>query len=140
MQGPRVCGSVDGFTALFDAAPDPDTVPDTVFVDFVDSRVAHQSARQAIEAAAGRDEAEGKTLRLRPLSRDCHRLLTRAGPLVADRDDDPDRQITVDYGVRTGIIGGHWLAAGMGALPPSRAARLPQGYFRQEEGPIRPDV
>ena len=44
---------------------------------------------------------------LRHLSRDCHRLLTKAGHLMVDSDDDPDYEIAVDYGVRTGILGGH---------------------------------
>jgi len=47
-------------------------------------------------------------LRLRHLSRDCHRLLTKAGQLMVDSDDDPDYQIAVDYGVQTGRLGaGH---------------------------------
>ena len=40
-------------------------------------------------------------------TRDCHKLLTKAGNLMIDSDDDPDYQVAVDYSVRTGILGGH---------------------------------
>ncbi|MDH5798839.1 MAG: STAS domain-containing protein, partial [Paracoccaceae bacterium] len=81
--------------------------PDTVTVDFADSRVVDQSALQAIEAVATKYEEAGKQMQLRHLSRDCHRLLSKAGHLMVDSDDDPDYEIAVDYSVRTGIIGGH---------------------------------
>ena len=103
IQGPLFFGSSDGFVELFDVANDPDSV----IVDFANSRVADQSALQAIEAMAAKYEAAGKKLTLRHLSRDCHQLLTRAGHLMIDSDDDPDYQIAADYSVRTGILGGH---------------------------------
>jgi SulP family sulfate permease len=78
-----------------------------VIVDFADSRVADQSALQAVEAVAAKYEAAGKVIQLRHLTRDCHELLTKAGHLVVDSDDDPDYQVAVDYSVRTGILGGH---------------------------------
>jgi len=96
-------GSSDGFAELFEVETDPDTV----IVDFKDSRVVDQSALQAIEAIAGKYEAVGKRIQLRHLSRDCHQLLTTAGHLMVDSDDDPDYEIAVDYSVRTGILGGH---------------------------------
>jgi SulP family sulfate permease len=102
IHGPLFFGSVTGFTDLFEPADDPDSV----IVDFADSRVADQSALTAIEAIAGKYQAIGKTLQLRHLSRDCHRLLSRAGQLMIDSDDDPDYQIAADYSVRTGILGG----------------------------------
>ena len=53
-------------------------------------------------------ETEGKTLQLRHLSHDCHRLLNRAGQLIVDADDDPDYALAVDYSIKTGSIGaGH---------------------------------
>ena len=78
-----------------------------MIVDFAESRVVDQSALQAIEAVASKYEASGKRIVLQHLSRDCHRLLTRAGHLVVDSDDDPDYGLAVNYGVRTGILGGH---------------------------------
>ena len=103
VQGPLFFGSADGFTELFH----PNSDPSRVIVDFADSRVVDQSALQAIEAIAAKYEALGKSIQLRHLSRDCHQLLTKAGHLMVDSDDDPDYQIAVDYSVRTGIIGGH---------------------------------
>ena len=78
-----------------------------MIVDFADSRVADQSALQAIETVAARYEGAGKRIELRHLTRDCHRLLRRAGHLVVDSDDDPDYGVAANYGVRTGILGGH---------------------------------
>ncbi len=103
VQGPLFFGSSDGFLELFDVAGDPAEV----IVDFADSRVVDQSALQAIEAIAGKYEAQGKRLQLRHLSRDCHRLLNKAGHLMIDSDDDPDYALAVNYQVRTGILGGH---------------------------------
>jgi len=103
INGPLFFGSSDGFAELFEVETDPDTV----IVDFKDSRVVDQSALQAIEAIAGKYEAVGKRIQLRHLSRDCHQLLTTAGHLMVDSDDDPDYEIAVDYSVRTGILGGH---------------------------------
>ncbi|MGH1414991.1 MAG: SulP family inorganic anion transporter [Pelagimonas sp.] len=103
IHGPLFFGSADGFTELFDVAVDPEVV----IIDFAGSRVADQSALQAIEAVAGRYEMAGKKIQLRHLSRDCHQLLTKAGHLMVDSDDDPDYRIAADYGVKTGILGGH---------------------------------
>ncbi len=103
VQGPLFFGSADGFMEIFDVESDPDVV----IVDFAASRVADQSALQAIEAVAQKYEAAGKAIQLRHLSRDCHQLLSKAGHLMIDSDDDPDYELAVDYSVRTGIIGGH---------------------------------
>lgn len=102
IEGPLFFGSTDGFAELFH----PETDPDVVIVDFMRSRVVDQSALQAIEDLAARYQAVGKTLRLRHLSRDCHKLLNRAGQLIVDSDDDPDYAIATDYSVRTGAFGG----------------------------------
>ncbi|MAM26072.1 MAG: sodium-independent anion transporter [Rhodobacteraceae bacterium] len=103
IQGPLFFGSSDGFAELFDVQNDPAEV----IVDFADSRVVDQSALQAIEAMAAKYEEAGKRLQLRHLSRDCHRLLTKAGHLMVDSDDDPEYELAVNYQVRTGILGAH---------------------------------
>ncbi len=104
IQGPLFFGSAAGFDEIFDVAGDPDTV----IVDFADSRVVDQSALQAIESMATKYEAAGKRLMLRHLSHDCHKLLTKAGHLMVDSDDDPDYEVAVDYDVKTGVLGsGH---------------------------------
>ena len=102
IEGPLFFGSTEGFAELFM----PESDPNTVIVDFMDSRVADQSALQAIEDMASRYQALGKTLQLRHLSRDCHKLLNRAGQLMVDSNDDPDYGIAVEYSVQTGILGG----------------------------------
>jgi SulP family sulfate permease len=102
IEGPLFFGSTHGFTEIFD----PDGDPDLVVVDFLNSRVVDQSALQAIEDLASRYEKLGKTLQLRHLSHDCHRLLNRAGQLIVDADDDPDYEIVVDYSIKTGMMGG----------------------------------
>ncbi|MCK0169666.1 SulP family inorganic anion transporter [Aliiroseovarius sp. S1123] len=103
VEGPLFFGSADGFIELFDVKNDPDLV----VIEFARSRVVDQSALQAIEAVALKYEALGKKVQLRHLSRDCHDLLTKAGHLVVDSDDDPDYEVAVDYSVKTGILGGH---------------------------------
>jgi SulP family sulfate permease len=102
IEGPLFFGSADGFGELFEIESDPAHV----IVDFARSRVVDQSALQAIEAVAGKYEAAGKQLVLRHLSRDCHELLSRAGNLIVDSDDDPEYEVAVDYSVRTGVFGG----------------------------------
>ncbi|WP_298563951.1 SulP family inorganic anion transporter [uncultured Aliiroseovarius sp.] len=103
VEGPLFFGSADGFIELFDVKNDPDLV----VIEFARSRVVDQSALQAIEAVALKYEALGKKVQLRHLSRDCHDLLTKAGHLVVDSDDDPDYEVAADYSVKTGILGGH---------------------------------
>ena len=103
VQGPLFFGSASGFIEMFEVENDPSQV----IVDFADSRVVDQSALQAIEALASKYKGFGKQVQLRHLTRDCHRLLTNAGHLMIDSDDDPDYEIATDYNVRTGILGGH---------------------------------
>ncbi|MEO0865430.1 MAG: SulP family inorganic anion transporter, partial [Pseudomonadota bacterium] len=103
VQGPLFFGSATGFVEMFQVEGDPREV----IIDFADSRVVDQSALQAIEAVALKYEDMGKRVQLRHLTRDCHKLLTKAGHLMVDSDDDPDYAVAVNYGVRTGILGGH---------------------------------
>ena len=104
IEGPLFFGSIEGFNELFDIKADPDTV----IVDFADSRVVDQSALQAIEALAAKYTQACKAIRLRHLTRDCHTLLNRAGQLMIDSDDDPEYQIATDYSVKLGRLGsGH---------------------------------
>ena len=102
IEGPLFFGSIEGFNDLFDIKNDPDTV----IVDFANSRVVDQSALQAIETLAAKYTQAGKAISLRHLTRDCHKLLNRAGQLIVDSDDDPEYQIATDYRVITGAFGG----------------------------------
>ncbi|MHA6289524.1 SulP family inorganic anion transporter [Maricaulis sp. CAU 1757] len=102
LEGPLFFGSATGFSELFDVENDPDRI----VVDFADSRVVDQSALQAIEDLAAKYETAGKRVELKHLSRDCHRLLSKAGQLMVDSDDDPEYGLAVNYGVRLGRMGG----------------------------------
>ena len=102
LEGPLFFGSVDVFSSLFTIKNDPNIV----IVDFKNSRVVDQSALQAIEVLAAKYTQSGKEVRLRHLTRDCHKLLKRAGQLMIDSDDDPEYGVAVDYKVRLGRLGG----------------------------------
>ena len=60
IQGPLFFGSSDGFVELFDVEGDPESV----IVDFANSRVADQSALQAIEAVAARRQSGDQSPRV----------------------------------------------------------------------------
>ena len=102
IEGPLFFGSAASFAELFDPKGDPETI----VVDFADSRVADQTALSAIEGLSAAYKDEGKSIRLRHLSPDCYRLLARTGLLYEESDDDPDYQIATDYSVRTGLFEG----------------------------------
>jgi SulP family sulfate permease len=102
LDGPLFFGSAEGFGELFDVKGDPSLV----YVDFADSRVADQSALNAIETLAERYASEGKELHLRHLSRDCQRLLKQTGMIIDEAEDDPDYMIATDYSVNRGLFGG----------------------------------
>ena len=102
IEGPLFFGSTAGFGELFSIENDPDIV----IIDFMRSRVVDQSALQAIEDLAAKYKAAGKELKLRHLTRDCHRLLNKAGQLIVATEDDPTYGIAVDYSVKTGVFGG----------------------------------
>ena len=61
--------------------------------------------KRQIEDIAEKYSNLGKQLKLRHLTKDCHRLLRKTGQLIVDSDDDPDYGIAVDYEVKLGIFG-----------------------------------
>ena len=101
IEGPLFFSSTNSFLEIFKPLEDPEVV----IIDFTRSKVIDQSALKAIEDIADKYNSIGKKVKLRHLTRDCHKLLSKAGPLVADSDDDPDYGIAVDYDVRLGIFG-----------------------------------
>jgi len=101
IEGPLFFSSTNSFLELFKPTEDPEVI----IIDFAKSRVIDQSALKAIEDIADRYNSVGKKIKLRHLTRDCHKLLSRAGQLVVDSDDDPDYAIAVDYDVKLGIFG-----------------------------------
>ena len=104
LNGPLFFGSAAGFGELFDPRSDPKLV----IVDFAESRVADQSALNAIEELVNKYREQDKDVELRHLSRDCRRLLSQTGMIVVKSDDDPDYQVAANYAVNTGLFaGGH---------------------------------
>ena len=101
IEGPLFFSSTDSFLELFK----PEQDPDVIIIDFAGSKVIDQSALKAIEDIADKYNSFGKKVKLRHLTKDCHRLLSKAGQLVVDSDDDPDYGIAVDYDVKLGIFG-----------------------------------
>ena len=104
IKGPLFFGSIESFRDLF--AIDDD--PETVIIDFASSRIVDQSALQAIDDIASKYSAVGKTVMLRHISPDCHKLLAKSGQLIINSDDDPDYQVAADYNIKSGVFGsGH---------------------------------
>jgi len=101
IEGPLFFSSTNSFLEIFKPSKDPDII----IIDFTRSRIIDQSALKAIEDIADKYNDIGKKVKLRHLTRDCHKLLRKAGQLVVDSDDDPDYGIAVDYDVKLGIFG-----------------------------------
>ena len=78
LRGPIFFGSVSNFKELFDI----DNDPEHVIIEFKRSRVSDHSAIEAIDKLAEKYKSRGKTLHLRHLSQDCHKLLKKAGDMV----------------------------------------------------------
>ena len=100
IEGPLFFSSTNSFLELFKPSMDPELV----IIDFANSKVIDQSALKAIEDIAERYSNLGKKVKLRHLSKDCHRLLSRTGQLIVDSDDDPDYGLAVDYDIKLGIF------------------------------------
>jgi SulP family sulfate permease len=101
IEGPLFFSSTNSFLEIFKPSEDPEVI----IIDFAKSKVIDQSALKAIEDIADKYHGIGKKIKLRHLTRDCHKLLRKAGQLVVDSDDDPDYGIAVDYDVKLGIFG-----------------------------------
>ena len=101
IEGPLFFSSTNSFLEIFKPQEDPEVI----IIDFARSKVIDQSALKAIEDIADKYNSIGKKVKLRHLTRDCHKLLSKAGQLVIDSDDDPDYGVAVDYDVRLGIFG-----------------------------------
>lgn len=78
LHGPLFFGSIANFKALFDV----DSDPSDVVIDFALSRVADQSAIEAIQSISNQYKAQNKMLHLRHLSEECRLLLGKNAALV----------------------------------------------------------
>jgi SulP family sulfate permease len=84
--GPLFFGSVSTFMEKFDIANDPESV----IIDFSESRVADMSAIDALNSITNKYAKAGKNVQLRHLSEDCRKLLDNAEKLIkVNIDEDP---------------------------------------------------
>ncbi|MGB1104508.1 MAG: SulP family inorganic anion transporter [Crocinitomicaceae bacterium] len=87
--GPLFFGSVQVFNSKFSFADDPEKVE----IDFIESKVTDHSGIEAVKNLVERYEKAGKSVKLKHLSPECVRLLTKANPHldeIIERDiDDP---------------------------------------------------
>ncbi|KAB1067837.1 SulP family inorganic anion transporter [Tamlana haliotis] len=94
--GPLFFGSITAFNEKFDIKNDPDTVE----IDFVESRISDHSAMEAIFNLVNKYEAAGKQIRLKHLSEDCKLLLYKSNPkfreVVVEAIDDPRYHLAED--------------------------------------------
>lgn len=91
--GPLFFGSVAAFNEKFDVLGDPDTV----IIDFKESKVTDMSAIDALNKLTQRYAQVGKTLHLRHLSEDCRILLRNASAVIdVNVDEDPTYHVAVD--------------------------------------------
>ncbi len=100
IEGPLFFSSTNSFLELFNPSEDPKII----IIDFLKSKIIDQSALKAIEDIADKYNSFGKKVKLRHLTKDCHKLLSKSGQLVVDSDDDPEYGIAVDYEVKLGIF------------------------------------
>jgi SulP family sulfate permease len=78
--GPLFFGSIKAFNDKFDVKNDPQSIE----IDFVESRVSDHSAIEAISNLVKKYKEEGKTIHLKHLSQDCKILLYKSSPLFKD--------------------------------------------------------
>ncbi len=91
--GPLFFGSTKLFTEKFELKEDPDTV----IIDFQESRIMDQSAIEAINKIAEKYQAAGKTIHLWHLSKDCRKLIKKAEKICdVNVLEDPDYFVAID--------------------------------------------
>jgi len=93
VHGPLFFASAHRFSELFD----PESDPDTVYIDCAMSRIADHSAIEAIDNLAERYKKAGKDLHLIHVSPECRKLLTTAADLVeVNIQEDPNYHVADD--------------------------------------------
>jgi SulP family sulfate permease len=88
--GPLFFGSVTAFLEKFDVKDDPDTI----IIDFMDSRIADMSAIDAVHKITEKYASRNKKVVLKHLSSDSRLLLDKAaGIIVVNVDKDPTYKV-----------------------------------------------
>ena len=78
--GPLFFGSITAFNDKFDVINDPQSVE----IDFIESRISDHSAIESISNLVAKYKEEGKSIHLKHLSEDCKILLYKSSPLFKD--------------------------------------------------------
>ena len=102
LNGPLFFGSVTQFREMFSSQSCKQEKEEVVVLDFMESRVWDSSALEAISDVVITHQSQGKEIHIRHLSRDCQRLLTRAGDLydvnvIETEANDPDYGVAANY-------------------------------------------
>jgi SulP family sulfate permease len=91
--GPLFFGSVAAFNEKFEVLTDPDSV----IVDFAESRVVDMSAIEALNKITDRYHKVGKTVHLKHLSPDCRQLIKNAEEIIdVNVIEDPTYKVVSD--------------------------------------------
>ncbi|MCH9659660.1 MAG: SulP family inorganic anion transporter [Bacteroidetes bacterium] len=94
--GPLFFGSTTAFNSKFDVANDPDTVE----IDFIESKVSDHSGVEALRNLANKYIAANKKVTLTHLSPDCKALLLKWSPefsdIIRDSINDPRYYVVTD--------------------------------------------
>ena len=94
--GPLFFGSISEFNNKFDVKNDPNSIE----IDFVESRICDHSAIESIYSLVIKYNKEGKSILLKHLSKDCKLLLYKSSPLFKDvileAVDDPRYHLAGD--------------------------------------------
>jgi len=87
--GPLFFGSITAFNDKFDVKNDPNSVE----IDFIESRISDHSAIESIFNLVTKYKEDGKKIHLKHLSEDCKILLHKSSPIfkevILDAIDDP---------------------------------------------------
>ena len=90
LKGPLFFGAIRTFQEIFTPSKDPDNV----VIEFMNTRVYDHSALEAINGIGEKYRELGKKLHIKHLSKECQKLLKKAGDIVeVDIYRDPDYHI-----------------------------------------------
>jgi SulP family sulfate permease len=88
--GPLFFGSTTAFAEKFEVDDDPETI----IIDFQESRIVDMSAIETLKKLIDKYGAQNKTIVLRHLSQDCHTLLENAkGFIEVNLEEDPSYRV-----------------------------------------------
>ncbi|MEL6389728.1 MAG: SulP family inorganic anion transporter [Bacteroidota bacterium] len=94
--GPLFFGSIQNFNSKFD----PNSDPDHVEIDFIESKISDHSGIEAMRTIANKYLDLGKSIKFTHLSPDCKRLLLKANPkfeqVIESAIDDPRYYVVTD--------------------------------------------